>query len=195
MRIIATINLSHIREGWGKVEIGHQSAKPLFWERTSRKRSGHVGEKGDRKGPHPSTSSTPASTMNGPGQPPRSLSRGGGRVDVEWGPLRSPSGQIMRIDGKSDQRPNLYLASKFPPRSISIQIRPYTSTSLAGCWITCEEREKEHYRLEPATAQPACPVQLTVQWKCRDKGGWEEGPGPCACPSWQPDSSQRAGAS
>src|SRR5437660_1414829 len=34
--------------------------------------------KGDRKGPHPSTSSAPASTKNEPGKPRRSHSRGGG---------------------------------------------------------------------------------------------------------------------
>src|SRR5579859_6284228 len=34
MRISATINLSHVREGRGKVEIGHQQVKPLFSERT-----------------------------------------------------------------------------------------------------------------------------------------------------------------
>ena len=37
-----------------------------------------IWPEGDRKGPHPSASSTPASTKNEPGEPLRSHSRGGG---------------------------------------------------------------------------------------------------------------------
>src|SRR5579859_2409752 len=40
-----------------------------------------IWPEGDRKGPHPSASSTPASTKNEPGEPLRSHSRGGGRVE------------------------------------------------------------------------------------------------------------------